>query len=250
MNELMVHVERCVRPVLAPAERKDRMREELLAHLTRLVEEERARTGDGEAAIKRAFERFGDPATLTGELQASVTRIERIDRIVQGWFAWRAPESASRYAWRMTARMLVFDLCVAGAMLLPLFFKNSALAADYLQRWWNGTSFLLIQAAVMAPLILVYFRFRDSCLGRLGVTRSLSRALGFAVLFAIIPFVAGIAWALVAFRDPRVSLALFPHWFSALLAAPLLLCIATFVVGKAQLRHTEWECLDITESAG
>ena len=62
MNEFMVLVERAVRPVLAGPARKLRMREELLAHLTGIYEEELARAGDEAAARAEAVRRFGDPA--------------------------------------------------------------------------------------------------------------------------------------------------------------------------------------------
>ena len=45
MNELMVHVERAVRPVRANPARKFKMRQELLAHLTGIYDEELARSG-------------------------------------------------------------------------------------------------------------------------------------------------------------------------------------------------------------
>jgi hypothetical protein len=59
MKELMVHVERAVRAVHASRARKRRMRQELLAHLTNLVEEEKARGGGEQEALARARQRFG-----------------------------------------------------------------------------------------------------------------------------------------------------------------------------------------------
>ena len=72
MNELMVHVERAVRPVRARPARKLKMRQELLAHLAGIYDEELARRGDPAAARAEALRRFGDPAALTRELQDSV----------------------------------------------------------------------------------------------------------------------------------------------------------------------------------
>ena len=74
LKELKIVVERAVRPVRATMTRKRRIREELLAHLTAIFEEEAARLGDEQAALERAAERFGDPAELTPELQQSVPR--------------------------------------------------------------------------------------------------------------------------------------------------------------------------------
>src|SRR5688500_11453532 len=78
MNELMVHVERAVRPVRASRRRKLAMRRELLAHLTASYEQELSRRGDEQAALRAALERFGAPAELTRELQAAVPWLERV----------------------------------------------------------------------------------------------------------------------------------------------------------------------------
>ncbi len=79
MNELMIHVERIVRPVGATQGRKLRMRTELLAHLQATMEEERLRfPGDEQAAIERAKLRLGDTAELTRELQQTVPTVERV----------------------------------------------------------------------------------------------------------------------------------------------------------------------------
>jgi hypothetical protein len=77
MKALRIQVERVVRPIRASYLRKDRMREELLTHLTRLFEEELSRTGDAQSATAEATRRFGDAPTLARELQASVPWLER-----------------------------------------------------------------------------------------------------------------------------------------------------------------------------
>jgi hypothetical protein len=77
MKELMVHVERIVRPIAASQARKLRMRTELMAHLELAMEEERHRfPGDERAAIEQARLRLGDPAELTRKLQRSVPKFE------------------------------------------------------------------------------------------------------------------------------------------------------------------------------
>ncbi len=86
MKELRIHVERAVRPIRASNLRKDRMREELLAHLRALYEEELARTHDEVAAQHAAIGRFGDADKLSAEMQDSVPRIER-------WAFYRIPFS-------------------------------------------------------------------------------------------------------------------------------------------------------------
>jgi hypothetical protein len=75
LTQLKMIVERAVRPVRASSSRKRQMREELLAHVIGVFEEE-AKLGDEPAALARTQERFGQAAELTGQLQASVPRGE------------------------------------------------------------------------------------------------------------------------------------------------------------------------------
>ncbi len=76
LTQLKVIVERAVRPVRAGSARRRKMREELLAHVVGVFEEELAKLGDEPAALARTQERFGQAAELTGQLQASVPRGE------------------------------------------------------------------------------------------------------------------------------------------------------------------------------
>lgn len=70
-------IERAVGPVRASHVRRDRMREELAAHLAASWEEERRRDGDGPAAALRAIQRLGNAGELSRGLQDSVPRLER-----------------------------------------------------------------------------------------------------------------------------------------------------------------------------
>jgi hypothetical protein len=122
MKALRVQVERVVRPIQASYSRKDRMREELLAHLTRLFDDELARCGDSQMAAAEAIGRFGDAATLTRELQASVPRLERFlyfslpaigpTRGLKRWLQRRVGESPLRYMLRTNCWAMLIGLIV------------------------------------------------------------------------------------------------------------------------------------------
>jgi len=92
MNEstliaLKVLVERAVRPVRAALRNKQKMREEMLAHVTAVFEQELAETDDEAAALTRTAERFGDPAELTLQLQTTVPLRDGFDRLLDRvWF--------------------------------------------------------------------------------------------------------------------------------------------------------------------
>jgi hypothetical protein len=78
VRELMIHVERIVRPVRAMESRKLRMRRELLAHLESALREEQTAGGSEGEILQRAKARLGDPAALTMELQQSVPSLDRL----------------------------------------------------------------------------------------------------------------------------------------------------------------------------
>ena len=116
LMQLKVIVERAVRPVQASAARKRKMREELLAHVVGVFEEE-ARLGEEQAALARTRERFGQAAELTGQLQASVPTSDFLRRFLEG-MALRTDESTLR----RSVRFAVVTFFVCAVYLLPAFF--------------------------------------------------------------------------------------------------------------------------------
>src|SRR5436190_10964211 len=114
---LRKQVERAVRPVHALEQRKLRMREELLAHVTAIFGEEQARLSDEGAAVAASCVRFGNPAELTMELNRSVgawqrfaAAGERWERRLDRFFGKHKDESLWRYAGRSLAAITVFTI--------------------------------------------------------------------------------------------------------------------------------------------
>jgi hypothetical protein len=191
MNEstltgLKVIVERSVRPVRASTSRKRRMREELLAHVVGVFEEEAARLGDEQAALARTALRFGDPAEVTSRLQESVPGGDRVARFFEG----RPGEAALWVPLRIGCWAVAWGLIgfaatwfVAGwVSLLPreamLLFIHVFLAPPV---YFFGVACLtdLIEKGVYAPLRV----------SRLRVARSAAGSLLFMLWLA-----AGAAW--------------------------------------------------------
>jgi len=85
LNELKIVVERAVRPIKACLPRKRRMREELLAHLTAIFEEEAEKLGDDRSALDQAKKRFGDPRELTAQFQNTVSFWYRTLYYLEKW---------------------------------------------------------------------------------------------------------------------------------------------------------------------
>jgi hypothetical protein len=107
LQELKRVVEQAVRPVRATMTRKRQMREELLAHLTAVFDEEAERLADEQAALERARQRFGDPEELTTQLQQAVPRWDRCRSILEN-MGYRPSESA----WHLAAKHFLAMLLI------------------------------------------------------------------------------------------------------------------------------------------
>jgi hypothetical protein len=131
---LMKQVERAVRPVPAGRKRKLQMREELLAHLTAIYQEELPRQPSESAALSAAFDRFGSPAEISAELARGVTWMQRlyyteeqVGRFFGRWIPLRSEDSLLRY----TGRLLVWMTLLGAFTLVVFVFMLWLLRATY-----------------------------------------------------------------------------------------------------------------------
>src|SRR5262249_20331906 len=97
--QLKIIVERAVRPVRASTDRKHKMREELLAHVCGVFEEESAKLGDEKAALEATALRFGNSAEVTSQLQESVPPGDALRRYWEGRPGEPTFRTAIRLAW-------------------------------------------------------------------------------------------------------------------------------------------------------
>jgi hypothetical protein len=107
------------------------MREELLAHVVGVFEEE-AKLADEQAALARTQERFGQAAELTGQLQESVPPGDSFERFAENFFGGSGQSAlrlAARFAVAFGALSIVVPLGIMilidgqmppGAQALPL----------------------------------------------------------------------------------------------------------------------------------
>lgn len=84
LTRLKIVVERAVRPVRASVSCKRKMREELLAHVIGVFEEEFSRLDDEHTALERTALRFGNPSEVTSQFQESVPAGDAITRFFEG----------------------------------------------------------------------------------------------------------------------------------------------------------------------
>jgi hypothetical protein len=80
-------VDDALRPVRASTARKSQMREELLAHVCAVYEEEQARQGEVGDPLERTARRFGDPQELAARLHQALPAGARLAAAVELWWA-------------------------------------------------------------------------------------------------------------------------------------------------------------------
>ena len=148
-RELMVFVERVVRPLPIPLARQKRLRREFLEHLQRIYAEELERDNDPAAALSRTQVRFGDPQTLGRELHSTIRWWERGESWLERMMARGAQESEWRYALRMTTRFILFVASIWIVLMLDhhlfgtepvtlLKLKVGLAALTFLTCWFSG----------------------------------------------------------------------------------------------------------------
>jgi hypothetical protein len=153
LTQLKIIVERAVRPVRASFARKRKMREELLAHVGGVFEEELARLGNERTALERTAQRFGKPAELTEQLEAAVPAGDVIDRMLGGQPGESTLRAATRLAaWNLALSVIVFIAAsllsglvtvwpteailftVSSILLLPAFMFSLTFATEWIRQ--------------------------------------------------------------------------------------------------------------------
>src|SRR5262249_54232890 len=230
--------------------RKRRMRQELLAHLTGLFEEEKARGGGEHQALAEALRRFGDPADLSRDLQASVPRLERWE----GRLANRVRRGARGAGLRHGARLAALGaaMVLAGLNVLPL------IRVAVGEKWSDA------RVALAAQGVIAVYVFLSALLGH-GVFREMVNRLGVASVLRAAAYgagamLAGAAMVLGSYvaqpenplwefilRHPGNPLALSAGaWFACMPLAMALAAVLAARVERAMARgHGDWSSLEI-----
>jgi hypothetical protein len=119
LTQLKILVERVVRPLRATTSRKRKMREELLAHLTAVFEEE-ANLHEESVALARTAARFGDVGELTRQLQTAVPASDVLACSVESFVGLNRQEPVLRRAWRYAVVVGVFGACYLAVFILVI----------------------------------------------------------------------------------------------------------------------------------
>jgi ATP-dependent Clp protease ATP-binding subunit ClpC len=141
LKELKVVVERVVRPVRATMARKRKMREELLAHLMDIFEEEAENLGDEQAALDQAKQRFGAPKELTTQLQQAVPRWDRWRSVLEN-MGYRPDEPT----WHLAAKhfLVMLTIYAAALLALPILLLAFGLSVKVHFHFWRATLLTVI----------------------------------------------------------------------------------------------------------
>jgi hypothetical protein len=241
LTRLKILVERVVRPVRASTARKLKMREELLAHVVDVFEEE-ARRGDEQAALARTQERFGQAAELTVQLQASVPPNDRVHRFAEDLVGYGSGESALLLAAQVAALVGAFGFVFLGIAILIQVLRG------------QGSEWLTVARvpSLLGPLWMAFFFFcvtllihgmRQALFGPAG--RSWLRAgLTAAAAWILVPAMAFAVCLAVTADIPR-SLwevaPLLPHG----VLLPVVLVAVAYLVNSEGRHAREWAHLNI-----
>jgi hypothetical protein len=237
-------VERCVRPVTAATARKRKMRDELLAHLSTIYQQELTATGDAEMALNQARQRFGDPTDLARQLQDALPSVERFAYRMERIFGWRAPESAARYVLRQSMLSFLVVACVC-ALAVAVHTTVNGVSDMQLKSFRLAGGLMVLVPLDQFLLGILYFKMRDLMWGAFGTRRSLRRATLCAALTSVTVFGSGMAFLLIATADLKQAVSL----SAAFAAGAILVAVGAFLQaqrhGRIQIADTLWECLDL-----
>jgi ATP-dependent Clp protease ATP-binding subunit ClpC len=242
--ELRGVVERAVRPVRASVARKRKIREELLAHLISIFDEEFARHGDERGAADRAKRRFGDATELSAQIDNAIPRHDRFGAWMERIVLFRKGESPFAHGRRIACWAFGY-FAVMNLPLPPLL-------------WLQG------REAEIGRLELTFFTV-GACLGSLslvmtilghGIRRALFPAAGVrsywrgaaCLLGSVVAIpVCGFLVFLAATSDPLQAYAFCRSLWWSVVAAPLLLTAVVWLCVKEGKADVDWTGLAIEE---
>jgi ATP-dependent Clp protease ATP-binding subunit ClpC len=237
-------VERAVRPVRAGTLCKRKIREELLAHLAAIYDQEQARLHDPATALTAAARRFGEPAELATELESALPAHERLSHFAERWVQYRAPESAAHFSLRMAVHTFALLAVILSFVALGLFLGYG---------WTEGVqttvrvfaAIVLLTPPTQYVAWLAYIKMRDALWGAFGSRKSLGRVLVLDALIGTLAATFLFSVAAILRLDIGTAVVALPLCGIVGLTTALLSLLLARLSGPGEICDTHWALLDI-----
>ena len=238
MKDLRSHVERAVRPVQATRRRKLEMREELLAHLQDIYDEELARSNGDSVAQQAAIERFGPAAALSQQLAASVPWYDPV-------LPWLNP---TRHLQPMSFWKVALGISVIYLTLISL-------SLGLMSGIFSGISALecaavvVVSLAIISPVFLTLCAMAGAIHGVLRHRKAPRRAILYGAGLAGYLLASGLGLMTLVHRLDAATIT----WAIAMsLAGPLIIAISATYMGNEIRKDEEtlarlgpWEAIEL-----
>ncbi len=244
LTELKIVVERALRPIRATMTRKRKMREELLAHLVAIFEEEAEKLGDEQTALEQAKQRFGDPRELTRQLQETVPRTDRFCHALDDGLRSQSGESMLQHAARVASLQFISMGLMMMLVLLVLLLRGRLYELRFVE-------FALLVAAVILCggtfAIILLAQGMQKSLFHGSSTRSLPLAVVYGIFSVFVAPIGGLLLSWAATGDIAMGYAHFRFlcWFGILV--PFLLIAGIRQMTNEARYKDEWANLKLEE---
>lgn len=237
-------VERVIRPLRASISRKRTIREELLAHMSAIYDQERAKSADREVALQNARERFGDPAELRREIQSSIPYCERFNYLMERQLQYRAPESAAHFAYRIALITLILLVPILGLTTLGVTLRYGwTIDVQSLARVMSAIAILtpITQFAIW----ITYIGLRNALWGAFESPRSKLRTFGLTLCIGVVTLLYLWAIDVSAKSRPLVERILDTNLIGVAFLTAVGAYMLARVNGPIQIRDTKFALLDL-----
>jgi hypothetical protein len=220
------------------------MREELLAHLVSVFEEEVEKLGNEQAALIQAKQRFGDARELSGQIQGTIPRREWFSCFTERILLFRTGESALAHALRVAVSMFLW-FAITLVLLPPvLLFRGRQYELGRLEL------IFLVAGIALAGLFFIMTLLGHGLLRALFLrtsARSLLTASLYVLLSAPVVPVCGFLIAWIATGDLAVGYAHFHSLCWSIVVVPVILVAAVWEIARDARNDHDCAYLEIGE---
>lgn len=239
---LKVIVERAVRPVRTALARKRRMREELLAHVTSVFNEEFERIGEEDAALAATARRFGNPGEVAAQLEAAVSRRDQACYWIERLTRRRCGESLPRHAGRWALLITMLNVIATSIGSLPAFFvaenrHNLSVVLKLLPM-------IAVETLIMTfVFVLLTHAMRRTMYCRRGLW--ILRLVAVVIACCLAPLAVTFPFYWVVSGDVEISLALMPRSMPLVPLIPIIVMVAAWQIELERRYIDEWAALEV-----